>query len=195
MIHHFADVHTILKESTEEIHHQLHHIPILEKISSGNFDSQDYLDFLCINHRFYHDLETHFAEHSFIPFKDELNFTAWIEKDIDCFDNVLIQNPLHFSELPKDFSSYVGFEYVKYGSMTGSLVLLSKITKAKKIDSNALNFLTKSACNRNRVWPRLLKFIQHNDDSIDIKTAILSAKYCFNLMYQYATESQYGEVV
>jgi len=189
----YVDAHALLKQSTDEIHTKLHHVPVLEKFSKGDFSREDYSNYLGINHSFYKNLESHFADVNFITFEDEMNFVPWIEQDLAALQDSFCQRAFWFSDLPKSFSAYIGFEYVKYGSMTGSLVLLSRIAKTNRIDINSLNFLTQSASNRNRIWPKFLEFMQIHQDSVDINVAIESAHFCFNLMYQYASVVQIKE--
>lgn len=175
------NLHDQLKSATHDAHMKMHEHEFLAPLS-GSLDKGQYVEILKGFYDFYGSTERVFNAHSKF-FEDELTPLKTIEKD---FSLLAIKTPPESPEVfegEDNFSSYIGYLYVKQGSTLGGQMIskhIEKETGLRKRDQ--ICFFNPYGNETGQKWKKFLKLLNDTASDIDVDKAVKTAENTFTHM-------------
>lgn len=168
-----------LRSATQDAHNALHEALLLKSITDARMSVSAYKKIILCHASFYNELESHLHANSSNRLEYSPNFIDWISQDIK---EMGLQDysryPIPSVAFKPSFSAFIGFSYVKLGSMFGASVICKRLAEAK-IPSHWTRFFRESSAHRPVVWPQFLETLEAEKEHINEQEAVRAATTCF----------------
>jgi Heme oxygenase len=176
-----SSLHQQLKSATQPIHDALHDHPLMRRLMEPECSLADYRSILEVFQRFYAEAEARF--NSLAPkFDGEAPVLAWLRQDFCAIgggDDVM-ESRRDSEKKKADFSSYLGYLYVKQGSTLGGQVLSRRLGNTLGLSpERGLRFFSSFGENTRQNWLYFLRYLEEQLPIINEAAAVASACECF----------------
>lgn len=175
-------LHQQLKTATQPIHEALHVHPLMRRLMEAECSLADYRTILGVFQRFYTDAEARFNKLQNVKFDGEAPVLAWLRQDFCAISGGDDFAKISRTEAAKnaDFSSYLGYLYVKQGSTLGGQVLSRRLGDTLGLSpERGLRFFSGFGENTRQNWLYFLRYLEEQASSINDLTTVASANECF----------------
>lgn len=170
-----ADLHLQLKNSTHAIHQELHHNPLLRRLTQRDCTRAEYQTILRVFFAFYAQSEARFSGLHQARFVKEAPVLRWLQQDLAVLGET-ITTPEILKQPQADFSQYLGYLYVKQGSTLGGQVLCRQLQSSMGLTPNkGLRFFNGYGEHTRQYWLDVLRYFEDRQTQVDIPTAVASA--------------------
>jgi heme oxygenase len=177
-------MHEALKEATKAIHSQLHNVAPFQTLLSEQINQDQYQKLLRAHFIYFEQMERHFSQIT-NRFEHEANVLHWLRLDLDRLGESILQKQLtSIVDIPINFSSYIGYCYVKQGSTLGARILLKRLQNCLAIDNSATRFFQGYGEHTTAVWQQFLAYLESNEQDLDMQQVCDSAESSFQLIYR-----------
>lgn len=181
MLYSQTSLHQQLKSATHPIHEALHVHPLMRRLMEPECTLTDYRAVLEVFQRFYLEAEARF--NSFAPkFDGEAPVLAWLREDFCAIGGGDDFAKAHSRGEKKkaDFSSYLGYLYVKQGSTMGGQVISRRLGDSLGLSpKRGLRFFSGFGENTRQNWLYFLRYLEEQESAINTDAAVASARDCF----------------
>lgn len=179
-----GSLHHRLREATQSIHNQIHELPCFDSLDSGQVHLYEYHHILRAHYRFYSAMENHFA-HIDGKFPYEIDVIRRLKKDIAgegiiCNATSALQQPT----FEPNFAAYLGFSYVKLGSLMGALVVGNALAKSTQLLDCQFYYFSIDQELASTLWNLFLMDLRANALLTDHDEVCASAVHCFSVIYK-----------
>lgn len=169
------DLHLLLKNGTHTIHQDLHHNPLLRRLSQRDCTRAEYYRILQVFFAFYTQSEKHFSGLLTDRFDQEAPVLDWLKQDLAVFGET-IDTAENGIQPAADFSQYLGYLYVKQGSTLGGQVLCRQLQSSIGLaPNNGLRFFNGYGEQTRQYWADVLHYFKHQQPRVNISVAVASA--------------------
>ncbi|VUD58719.1 hypothetical protein TDB9533_02494 [Thalassocella blandensis] len=192
-----VNLHHELKASTQAIHEQLHTNPTMLPLLSPQCTLEQYKRVLACFYTYYHWAESLQTEAEQSKFSLEANVCEWLQADISAMkmNNLQLQGFVaemraqcldDSSLVPHSgFEQYLGFLYVKQGSLLGGQVIASFLNKSLHLVPGQNLFLFSGYQKKSKaMWQQFLMYLEACSDQVDRHVVIESALGHFHVLKQ-----------
>lgn len=205
-----TSLHEELKMQTKEIHEQLHVNPIMLPLLNPECSLLQYKRVLASFYCFYRWAEPRNRDFEQSPFEYEANASAWVHADIaavsleqteldrfnrniesavlnagDSASSVTTNHGSNCENHKEAFEAYLGFLYVKQGSLLGGQIIASALNKSLQLIPGETLFLFSGYQKKSKaMWQAFLEYLSSYSDHVDRNAVVESALQHFHVLKQ-----------
>lgn len=170
-----TDLHLQLKNSTHAIHQDLHHNPLLRRLTQRDCTRAEYQTILRVFFAFYAKSEARLSGLNQVRFVKEAPVLRWLQQDLAVLGET-VTTPESAKQPQADFSQYLGYLYVKQGSTLGGQVLCRQLQSSIDLTPDkGLRFFNGYGEHTRLYWLEVLRYFEDQQAHVDIPTAVASA--------------------
>ena len=182
MLYTKTPLHQQLKSATQPIHEALHVHPLMRRLMDAECSLADYRTILGVFQRFYTEAEARFNKLQNVKFDGEAPVLAWLRQDFCAIGggDDFAKTHRNRAEKNADFSSYLGYLYVKQGSTLGGQVLSRRLGATLGLSPECgLRFFSGFGETTRQNWLYFLRYLEDHESVVDEAAAVVSASDSF----------------
>ncbi len=182
MLYTKTPLHQQLKSATQPLHEALHVHPLMRRLMEAECSLADYRTILGVFQRFYTELEASFNKFQNLKFDGEAPVLTWLRQDFCAIGGGNDFAKIHRACTAKntEFSSYLGYLYVKQGSTLGGQVLSRRLGDTLGLSpERGLRFFSGFGETTRQNWLYFLRYLEEQESVVDEAAAVASASYSF----------------